>query len=799
MVRMGQEWQGSSARRRSLESAMKETQARTKVVLRHLPPSLSSSALHDQIVSKYAGTITWFAFHPGKSSHKRQVYSRAYINFKKVEDVIDFYEVFNGHIFVNEKGTQYKALVEYAPHQRVPKPRSKKDAREGTIMKDSDYLAFLELLEKPVDHLPSAEVQLERKEAEKAAALASGAAKDPVIVTPLMEFVRQRRAARFAPQRAISANTKIAARASNGGSVTYNLSQRRSSDRSRPGTPTHVSESAVANKEVVSHGANPRREEQQRREKEILMYRKKREINEGRDKKSLRDAVVIAASPFRGNVGNSHMDPTKEHIILLKDSSETPAGSDSGAMHGLAGDVEQSGIEGLLLGKGFSLVASPGDTAIASGDAKEASKRDSKKKQVLNSKDNNKQTSTNHSPASAKGTSGSVQLQQVVIASRATAAASAATTSSTSKQSHRRESGKTSPQAGLSVRHRVQVALSQHGGATISIPVDPKGLSQQPLERAGKWPPRPHAIRLASKDQTVSLLLPPSSSSEVESGVSQNNTISGSNHVKEKGSNMAASDGVLSVSVSDRQDARHLRNKDRPDRPVWTPRRRSDTVAVGSEASSGISSAVPSPTAVISAESPLVNSHSEIEAVPKGEEGENGNHRKQGVKSGSNGRGSDSQQSSGVGSGSSMYGKTRYVETGSRSSRLGRGGMTTGAMLTAQDIQVLSQGDLKNETNGKSPGGRQNKEDEDHAVVPPQPSVMEDRRKQDGPYWNEHGGGHRQGSRHERNGQGPREGEVAISGVELASKPLKRGRGPPMLGINEKQVWVAVQKTVTGG
>ncbi len=93
----------------------------------------------------------------------------------------------------------------------------------------------------------------------------------------------------------------------------------------------------------------------------------------------------------------------------------------------------------------------------------------------------------------------------------------------------------------------------------------------------------------------------------------------------------------------------------------------------------------------------------------------------------------------GVGSGSSMYGKTRYVETRSQSSRLGRGGMTTGAMLTAQDIQVPSQGDLKNDTNGKSPGGRQNKEDEDHAVVPPQPSVMEDKRKQEGPYWNEHG------------------------------------------------------------
>jgi regulator of nonsense transcripts 3 len=46
---------------------MKESQARTKVVLRHLPPSLTSSVLHEQILSKYAGTINWFAFHPGKS------------------------------------------------------------------------------------------------------------------------------------------------------------------------------------------------------------------------------------------------------------------------------------------------------------------------------------------------------------------------------------------------------------------------------------------------------------------------------------------------------------------------------------------------------------------------------------------------------------------------------------------------------------------------------------------------------------------------------------------------------------
>lgn len=96
-------------------------------------------------------------------------------------------------------GAQFKAIVEYAPSQRVPKPNSKKDSREGTIYKgndillfvfvylpymnmviysiflfvccfwvDPDYLEFLKFIAKPVEHLPSAEIQLERKEAELA-------------------------------------------------------------------------------------------------------------------------------------------------------------------------------------------------------------------------------------------------------------------------------------------------------------------------------------------------------------------------------------------------------------------------------------------------------------------------------------------------------------------------------------------------------------------------------------------------------------------------------------------------------
>jgi len=130
------------------------------------------------------------------SSQKNHRYSRLYLNFKRPEDVVEFAEVFNGHVFVNEKGAQFKALVEYAPSQQVPKSNIKKDGRGGTIVKDPEYLEFLELISKPTEHLPSAEIQLERKEAERAAA-----GKEAPVVTPLMMFVRQQRAAKSMAQR----------------------------------------------------------------------------------------------------------------------------------------------------------------------------------------------------------------------------------------------------------------------------------------------------------------------------------------------------------------------------------------------------------------------------------------------------------------------------------------------------------------------------------------------------------------------------------------------------------------------
>ncbi|XP_077249722.1 regulator of nonsense transcripts UPF3-like isoform X2 [Tasmannia lanceolata] len=228
---------------------MKDPLNRTKVVLRHLPPSISQSALTGQIDGSFAGRYNWVCSRQAKNrllhlqehgalngfcSQKNQLYSHAYIDFKRPEDVVEFAEYFDGHVFVNEKGTQYKTIVEYSPSQRVPNPWSKKDGREGTISKDPEYLEFLDFLAKPVETLPSAEIQLERREAER------GAPKETVIVTPLMDFVRQKRAAKSGSQRS-STNGKLSRRA--GGASPGNSSSssaKRGSEKRRGPTSMYV-------------------------------------------------------------------------------------------------------------------------------------------------------------------------------------------------------------------------------------------------------------------------------------------------------------------------------------------------------------------------------------------------------------------------------------------------------------------------------------------------------------------------------------------------------------------------------
>uniref|UniRef100_A0A493TH15 UPF3A regulator of nonsense mediated mRNA decay n=2 Tax=Anas platyrhynchos TaxID=8839 RepID=A0A493TH15_ANAPP len=73
------------------------------------------------------------------------LYSRAYINFRNPEDILLFRDRFDGYVFIDNKGLEYPAVVEFAPFQKISKKKlKKKDAKAGSIEDDPEYRKFLE-------------------------------------------------------------------------------------------------------------------------------------------------------------------------------------------------------------------------------------------------------------------------------------------------------------------------------------------------------------------------------------------------------------------------------------------------------------------------------------------------------------------------------------------------------------------------------------------------------------------------------------------------------------------------------
>lgn len=86
----------------------------------------------------------------------------------------------------------------------------------------------------------------------------------------------------------------------------------------------YASDNASTSKESASHGPAPR-DELQRKERETLIERKRKEAGEGKEKKSVREAVAAA---IRANSGSHRGEASKEKSILLnKDLSEASSGT----------------------------------------------------------------------------------------------------------------------------------------------------------------------------------------------------------------------------------------------------------------------------------------------------------------------------------------------------------------------------------------------------------------------------------------------------------------------------------------
>ncbi|XP_046468712.1 regulator of nonsense transcripts 3A [Neodiprion pinetum] len=159
----------------------------TKVVIRRLPPSMTLEQFIEQISPLPDHDYMYFV--KADLSLGQHAFSRAYINFIEQQDIFIFREKFDNYVFVDAKGTEYPAVVEFAPFQRLPKKRvgKKKDQKCGTLKTDPYYLSFLECLKNQ-----EAESGLSQPKTEYSYQPSDGLSKK-VTTTPLLEFLKQRK------------------------------------------------------------------------------------------------------------------------------------------------------------------------------------------------------------------------------------------------------------------------------------------------------------------------------------------------------------------------------------------------------------------------------------------------------------------------------------------------------------------------------------------------------------------------------------------------------------------------------
>ncbi|XP_065585778.1 regulator of nonsense transcripts 3B isoform X2 [Cyrtonyx montezumae] len=176
---------GGGAELERLERPKDKKETLSKVVIRRLPPSLTREQLEEHL--QPLPEHDYFEFFANDSSLYPHVFSRAYINFRNQEDIVLFRDRFDGYVFVDHKGQEYAAIVEFAPFQKAAKKKSKKkDAKTGTIEDDPEYKKFLESYSADDEKLTSTpETLLEEIEARNKELIAKK-------TTPLLNFLKNK-------------------------------------------------------------------------------------------------------------------------------------------------------------------------------------------------------------------------------------------------------------------------------------------------------------------------------------------------------------------------------------------------------------------------------------------------------------------------------------------------------------------------------------------------------------------------------------------------------------------------------
>lgn len=118
--------------------------------------------------------------------------TRAYLTFKTLQDVFIFKDKFDGYVFVDQKGNEYQAVVEFAPFQGLSRSRAKKrDLKVNTIEEDSHYVNFLETLKTAEENKTEGKLEYSYQVKEEV----------EITTTPLLEFLANKKREKIAERK----------------------------------------------------------------------------------------------------------------------------------------------------------------------------------------------------------------------------------------------------------------------------------------------------------------------------------------------------------------------------------------------------------------------------------------------------------------------------------------------------------------------------------------------------------------------------------------------------------------------
>ncbi|KAL8840636.1 MAG: hypothetical protein Q9176_003749 [Flavoplaca citrina] len=183
---------------------------RLKLVVRRLPPGLTQEEFETSLGAEWrvgSGKVDWAAYKPGKVSKdpsKPSRPSRAYLNLTKQEYIGSLSETVRAINFIDARASSKDPVllgppsVEYAPFPRTPHSKVRRDNRQGTIDQDPEFIEFLESLTDPLPKAPTVDQRVGSEEKSK----------EKITTTPLIQFLRDKKANKGKDTAAATTNPK---------------------------------------------------------------------------------------------------------------------------------------------------------------------------------------------------------------------------------------------------------------------------------------------------------------------------------------------------------------------------------------------------------------------------------------------------------------------------------------------------------------------------------------------------------------------------------------------------------------